>query len=226
MSFLIAAFIIIGSSFFLAPYVMESDLIQAAGDAVDVDWVFVTADVVAYLMLVVTVAFLFLLILAYVVKPLAPSFADKLILRIPIYRDLVLAQGHYTVFYGMGLLVRSGVRMEDTLRLAKESAPPGEVAEDMSRALHAVRHGKPWPQAMHHLHPTDRAALSTSQDREQVSDSIDAVANQYKENYTQRVQQVVPVLQMISALFMTIGGALIFGMIILPMLQMTKGVLM
>jgi general secretion pathway protein F len=79
---------------------------------------------------------------------------------------------------------------------------------------------------MRHLHPTDRAALSTSQDREQVSDSIDAVANQYKESYSSRVQQVVPALKMISALFMTIGGALIFGMIILPMLQMTKGILM
>jgi general secretion pathway protein F len=225
-SFLLAAFIIIGSSLYLAPYVMESDLIQAAGDAVDVDWVFTTADVVAYIMVAVTASFLSLLFLAFVVKPIAPAFADRLILKIPIYRDLVLSQGNYTVFYGMGLLIRSGVRMEDTLRLAKESAPPGEVAEDMGRALNAVRHGKAWPNAMRHLHPTDRAALSTSQDREQVSDSIDAVANQYKESYSSRVQQVVPALKMISALFMTIGGALIFGMIILPMLQMTKGVLM
>lgn len=224
-SFLLAAAIIIGSSFFLAPYVMESDLIKAAGSAVDVDWVFLTADVVAYIMLVVTIGFILLLLLAYVVKPIAPAFADRLILRIPVYRDLILSQGHYTVFYGMGLLIRAGVRMEDTLRLAKESAPPGEVCEDMGRALQAVRHGKSWPKAMRHLHPTDRAALSTSQDREQVSDAIDAVAHQYKEAYSQRVQQVVPVLKMISALFMSIGGALIFGMIILPMLQMTKGVL-
>lgn len=224
-SFMLAALTIIGTSFFLGPYVMESDLIRAAGDSVDVGWVFTLADVVAYLMLFVTMAFVALLALGYVIKPIFPSFADRVILKIPVYRDLVLAQNHYTVFYGMALLVKSGVRMEDTLRLSQETAPAGEVAEDLRRALYAVRHGQSWPLAMKHLHPTDRAALGTSQDREQVGESLDAVALQYKEAYSQRVQQVVPILQMMSALFMTIGGGLIFGMVILPMLQMTKGIL-
>lgn len=224
-SFLIAALTIIGTSFFLGPYVMESDLIRAAGDSVDVSWVFKLADIVAYFMLFVTLAFVGLLALGYVIKPIFPLFADRVILRIPVYRDLVLAQNHYTVFYGMGLLVKSGVRMEDTLRLSQETAPAGEVAEDLRRALQAVRHGQAWPMSMKHLHPTDRAALGTSQDRVQVGDSLDAVALQHKEAYAQRVQQVVPVLQMMSALFMTIGGGLIFGMVILPMLQMTKGIL-
>lgn len=224
-SFLISAVIIIGTSLFLGPYVMESDLIKAAGDEVSVDWVFTAADIVAYLMVVITATFLLLLFLAYIVKPLFPSFADRLILKIPVYRDLVLSQSHYTVFYSMAMLVKSGVRMEDTLRLSHEAAPPGEVALDLRRGLTAVRNGKSWPMAMRNLHPTDRAALSTSQDREQVGQSLDAVANQYKHSYARRVQQVVPVLQMVSALFMSIGGALIFGMVILPMLQMTKGVL-
>ena len=224
-SFLLAALTIIGTSFFLGPYVMESDLIKAAGNSVNVEWVFTLADVVAYLMLIVTLLFVGLLMLGYVIKPIFPRFADRLILKIPVYRDLVLAQNHYTVFYGMALLVKSGVRMEDTLRLSIETAPPGEVAEDLRRALQAVRSGRSWPMAMKYLHPTDRAALSTSQDREQVGDSLGAVACQYKEAYGQRVQQVVPILQMTSALFMTIGGGLIFGMVILPMLQMTKGIL-
>lgn len=224
-SFLLAAAVIIATSFYLGPYVMESDLIKAAGDSVNVDWVFTAADIVAYMMLAVTIAFSSLLGLAYVVKPLFPNFADRLILKIPVYRDLVLAQNHYTVFYGMALLVKSGVRMEDTLRLSHETAPPGEVAADLRRALDAVRNGNSWSKAMKNLHPTDRAALGTSQDREQVSESLDAVAQQYKESYAYRVQQVVPILQLTSALFMSIGGALIFAMVILPMLQMTKGIL-
>jgi general secretion pathway protein F len=224
-SFLLAAVVVLATSMYLGPYVMESDLIKSAGDAVDVDWIFTAADIISYFMLAITVVFMVLLFLAYVVKPLFPAFADRLILKIPVYRDLLLSQSHYTVFYGMALLVKSGVRMEDTLRLSHEAAPPGEVAEDLNRGLNAVRHGQSWPMAMKHLHPTDRAALSTSQDREQVGQSLDAVAVQYREAYAQRVQQVVPVLQMTSALFMSLGGALIFGMVIMPMLQMTKGVL-
>lgn len=224
-SFFISALIIIGTSFYLGPYVMESDLIRAAGDEVDIDWVFTTADVVSYMMLVVVIGFIGLMVLSHIIKPAFPAFADRIILRIPVYRDLILSQNNYTVFYGMGLLAKSGVRMEDTLRLSFEAAPPGEVAEDLKRALHAVRAGQAWPPAMRHLHPTDRAALSTSQDREQVAQSLDAVALQYKESYTRRIQQVVPIMQMISALFMSIGGGLIFGMIILPMLMMTRGIL-
>lgn len=224
-SFLLSAVVVVGTSVFLGPYVMESDLIKAAGDDVNVDWIFKAADIVSYLMVTITALFVALLFLAFVVKPAAPAFADRIILKIPIYRDLLLAQGNYTVFYGMALLVKSGVRMEDTLRLSQEAAPPGEVEEDLKRALNAVRSGKPWPMAMKHLHPTDKAALSTSQDREQVGQSLDAVAKQYQENYAQRVQQVVPMLQMTSALFMSIGGALIFGMVIMPMLQMMQGLL-
>jgi len=224
-SFMLGALTIIGTSLFLGPYVLESDLVKAAGEAVDIGWVFTLADIVAYLMLAVTLALIGLLTLGYVIKPIFPRFADRVILKVPVYRDLVLAQNHYTVFYGMGLLARSGVRMEDTLRLSHETAPAGEVAEDLRRALHAVRNGNPWPLAMKHLHPTDRAALSTSQDREQVGESLDAVALQYKEAYSQRVQQVVPILQVMSALFMTIGGGLVFGMVILPMLQMSRGIL-
>lgn len=224
-SFMLGALTIIGASLYLGPYMMDSDLVKAAGDSVDVGWVFTLADIVAYLMIIVTVAFIGLLVLGYVIKPIFPRFADRVILKVPVYRDLVLAQSHFTVFYGMGLLVKSGVRMEDTLRLSQETAPPGEVAEDLRRALCAVRQGQSWPLAMKHLHPTDRAALSTSQDREQVGESLDAVALQYKEAYSQRVQQVVPTLQVMSALFMTIGGGLIFGMVILPMLQLSRGIL-
>ena len=223
-SFLLSAFIIIGTSMFLGPYVMESDLIRAAGN-VDIDWVFLTADIVALMMGIVTLICLFLLVLAYIIKPLSPSFADRLILKIPVYRDLILSQNNYTVFYGMSLLVKSGVRMEETLKLSYDSAPKGEIADDLKRAYNAVKKGESWPLAMRNLHPTDIAALSVSQDRDQIAISLSSVAKQYKKAYSQRVQQVVPIMQTISALFMTIGGGLIFAMIILPMLMMTDGLL-
>lgn len=224
-SFLLAAAMIIGTAWFVGPYVMESDLIQAAGDSVEVEWVFMVAHVTAGLMGVITAGFVGLLLLAYVVKPVIPRIADKAILRIPIFRDLVLARNHYTVFYGLGLLIHSGVRMEDALNLAAESAPPGEVAADLRRAHGAVRAGKPWATSMHNLHPTDIAALSTSQDKEQIAKALDAVAKQHRDTYTQRIQEVVPGLQLLAAFFMSLGGALLFGMIILPMLQMTQGLL-
>lgn len=224
-SFILASAIILGTSIFLGPYVMESDLIKAAGPSVQVDWVFVVADVLAWIIGAITFIFTFLLLIGYVVKPVAPQAADKIILKIPVFRDLVLARNNYTIFFGMALLVRSGVRMEETLDLTYKSAPKGAIANDVQRAYLAVKSGQSWPKAMHHLHPTDIAALSVSQDREQIAVALSSVAEQYKRLYGERVKQVVPVLQLLSALFMSLGGALIFAMIILPMLQMTSGLM-
>lgn len=222
-SFLVAAITIIGSVFYVGPFVMQTGIIRAAGDSVDVAWVFTLADLVAYALIGITAALLGLIILAFIGRKIAPRPADRLILKIPVYRDLVLSMTHYTIFYGMSLLVKSGVRMEETLQMTQEAAPPGEMAEDLRRAVELVRSGVPWANALQTIHPTDRAALSSSHDREQVAESLDAVAQSFKMTHTERVQQVVPALKMLAALFMALGGALVFGMVMLPSMQASSG---
>lgn len=223
-TFLMSAAMILGTSLYVGPAVVESELMQQGG-GVDIDWVFAIANGLSWFMGVLLFGALGLLSLTYIVKPIAPSISDRIVLKIPIYRDLVLAKNNYTVFHGLGLLIGSGVRMEEGLQLAADAAPRGEVRNDLQRAHRAVRNGKPWAMAMQTLHPTDIAALSTSQDRDQIAKAVQSVARQYRKIYTQRIQEVVPGLQMLSALFMAIAGGLIFGMVILPMLQLTQNLL-
>ena len=223
-TFLMSAAMILGTSLYIGPAVMESELMQQGGD-INIDWVFTIAHGLSWFMGALLLLAVTLLSLTYIVKPVAPSFSDRVVLKIPIYRDLVLAKNNYTVFHGLGLLIGSGVRMEEALVLSAEAAPRGEVKNDLERGHRAVRNGKPWAMAMQTLHPTDIAALSTSQDREQIAKAVQAVARQYKKIYTQRIQEVVPGLQLLSALFMAIAGGLIFGMVILPMLQLTQNLL-
>lgn len=224
-TFLLSIGLILGTTFFIGPAVLESQLFKQTPGEVDVDWVFMIGYWVSGLMIFILAVTLGLLGLRYILKPLAPGFADRIIVKIPIYRDLVLAKNNYTIFHSLGLLINSGVRIEEALKLAYEAAPKGEVKNDLSRATNAVRNGKSWPMAMKTLHPTDIAALSTAQDREQTARSVNAVAKQYRNIYTQRIQEVVPGLQLLAALFMAIGGGLIFAMVILPMLLLTQNLL-
>lgn len=224
-TFFTAAALTIGTAFFVGPWMLDSQLMQQAGDAIDIDWAYYTAYVLASLMIVMVVGVGGLLSLTYLVKPVAPGFSDRIVLKIPIYRDLVLAKNNYTVLHGLGLLIESGVRMEDALRLAAESAPRGEVRADLERAYRAIRTGSPWASVMNTLHPTDIAALSTAQNKEQIANAFQAVAGQFRKTYVQRVQDVVPGMQLLSALFMSIAGGLLFALIILPMLQLTQALI-
>ncbi len=164
-----------------------------------------------------------LMLLGSIGRRIAPEGADKLILRIPFYKDLVLAKNNYIVLYGLALLIRSGVRAEEALRLSAESAPKGALRADLVRAMDAVKTGRPWPKVMNTLHATDKASLMCATDREQVAETLDALANQYRSLYAQRLGMFVPVLNLVAALLLSLSGGLLFAQSILPMLMATQG---
>ena len=91
--------------------------------------------------------------------------------------------------------------------------------------MSAVKTGKPWPRAMETLHPTDKAALMSATDREQVAGTLDTLATQYRELYGQRLASFVPVVNLLAALFLSIAGGLLFGQSILPMLMASQGMM-
>lgn len=222
IGFFVAGFVTVGSSLYVGPKILESDLIKSA-KGVNVDWILTAGNIIGWIMAVVMLIAVMLGLLAFVGKKILPVQADKLILKIPFYKDLVLSRNNFIVLYGLALLIKSGVRTEEALRLSGESAPKGALRTDLVNATKAVRTGKPWPRVMETLHPTDKAALLCAVDREQVYNTLDTLANQYREIYAQRLASFVPAMQLVSALFLSLGGAVLFGASILPILQAANG---
>lgn len=226
-SFIGAGLMTVGSTLYVGPKIMDSDLIKAANKdgAVNIDWINDVAFFVGYLMAALMVAGLLFWLLASVGRSVMPVKADQLILRVPFYKDLVLARNNFVVLYGLALLIKSGVRTEEALRLSAESAPKGALKADLNAAMAAVKTGRQWPKTMQTLHPTDKAALMSATDREQVASTLDTLANQYRELYAQRLGSFVPIINLLAALFMSIAGGLLFGQSILPMLMATQGLM-
>lgn len=227
MSFIGAGVMTLVSTLYVGPKIMESDLIKAANKngAVNIDFVNNIAYAVGYLMGALLILGLLFAVLGTVGRQVAPVAADRAIMKIPYYKDLVLARNNFIVLYGLALLIKSGVRIEESLRLSAAGAPRGALRADLNAAMDAVRTGKPWPQAMKTLHPTDKAALLSATDREQIAATLSALADQYRELYGQRLASFVPALNLLAAMFLSIAGGLIFGQSILPMLQATQGLL-
>ena len=226
-SFIGAGLMTIGSTLYVGPKIMESDLIKAANKdgAVNIDWINDIAFAVGYVMATLMFVGVLFWLLASVGRSVMPVKADKIILRVPFYKDLVLARNNFVVLYGLALLIKSGVRTEEALRLAAESAPKGALKADLTAAMTAVKTGRQWPKTMQTLHPTDKAALMSATDREQVASTLDTLANQYRELYAQRLGSFVPIINLLAALFMSIAGGLLFGQSILPMLMATQGLM-
>lgn len=215
------------STLYAGPKIMNSPLIKASNKdgSVNIDWINDVALYTGAIMAVMMVIGVTLMLLASVGRLVMPTGADKLILKVPFYKDLVLAKNNFIVLYGLALLIRSGVRVEEALRLTAEGAPKGALKSDLVAATTAVRTGRPWPAVMKTMHPTDKAALSCATDREQIAATLSTLANQYRTLYAQRLASFVPALQMVAALFLSISGGLIFGQTVLPMLMASKAML-
>ncbi|WP_415912650.1 type II secretion system F family protein [Neptuniibacter sp. QD37_11] len=218
--------IVFGTTMYFGPMIMDSDLVKIGGDDMKVGWALILGDYLEIAAIVVLTVLVSLWLLGNLGKKINARLADKLILKIPFYKDLALAKNNYTVLYGLAMLAHSGVSMEAALKLSADSAPKGALKDDLMAATGAVKVGKPWAMAMKTLHPTDKAALSTSEDREQIARTLEALSYQYRALYGQRVSTLAPVLQAVAMLFLIAAGAVLFGQTVMPILKLAGGGLM
>jgi general secretion pathway protein F len=224
--FLFAAVSVVASTVYVAPAIMDSPIMKQATTKgnLNFDWILLTGNIIGYLMGAVLLIGLFLWLFSFVGRRIAPARADKIILKIPFYKDLVLAKNNFVVFYGLSLLVGSGVRIEESLRLSAEAAPKGALRRDLQNAYTAVRAGKPWSATMETLHPTDKASLICATDREQVASTLKTLSDQYRQLYGQRLGVLVPVLQTLAGIFLTLAGGVLFATSTLPVLMAAQNI--
>lgn len=216
---LFSAVLIIGTKYFFLPWFMGSQFYQMTAKSIDLSLIDAITNVTTVLMIIIVTIMIALLGLGTMGRRIAPSFSDKIIMKIPFYKDLILAKNNYTTLFGLALLVGSGVPMEYGLELSARTASKGSLKDDLMRAVTAIKKGQPWAQVMKTLHPTDKAALSVSVDREQISNTLNALSYQYRESYATVIGSLAPTLQLISAIFMILAGGILFGYTMLPVLQ-------
>lgn len=224
--FIFAGLTIVASTLYGTQMIMESQLMSTLDEqAIDFAWINTAASVIGWVMATLMAIGGFMVGLAFIGRKITPVKADEVILRIPYYKDLVLARNNYITLYGLGLLLKSGVRMEEALSLTAKGSPRGALRRDLEGAAQAVRNGRPWARALRTFHPTDRAALLSAVDREQIANTFDHLARQYRDLYAQRLASFVPLLNLISALFLSIAGLILFGQLILPMMAASTSML-
>lgn len=221
-NFFLAAAIMIVTSWYLGPMVRGTDLLRSAGSAVDTEAVTLVADIATLTVIVLSLLLTAMIALATIGRRAWPVTSDRIISWIPLYRSVAQGRDTYIVLYKMSLLIRSGVAIDRTLALIAESGVPGAMRRDLTAARAWVKAGRPWPEALRLLPAVDRASLAAAEDRVEIARTLNALALQYKDLYIHNLNLITPVLKSVSVVFLGIAAAVLFGLTVLPMFQVTN----
>jgi general secretion pathway protein F len=209
--------------YYFAPMILENPMIKN-NKAIDVTMASIFSHVLLWVIGIKLAIFTAFLLLGTVVRAAVPNTADAIILRIPQYKDLVLSRQNYVTLYKLGLMVGSGMTTEDTLRFTEFEAPKGALKTDLKRARRFLEEGKPWPNALDSLHPTDRAALASATDNRDQAKTLNALAKQYRDLYIGKVNSFGPAIEFTSALYLVAATVSLICLTVIPTMQLTASI--
>lgn len=222
-NFVIGALLILGTTYWFAPYFMSSSFMQAAESSPEMVLIMAFANVLGAIIAVVMAFVLFLFVVTFVLKPVRPALADKIILKLPIYRELALSQSHFVVFYTLSRLCDSGTPLDVSFKVVIQSAPRGAIRNDLMKALEALELGNDrWALEMESMNPIDKASLTTSRNIKDVVRSIRNVADGKKNDYARTTRRIVPILETLGYLLMACAGFLLFLITTIPTLTVMQ----
>ena len=222
-TYILACLLILGTAWGFTPWFLGLPFMQAAGGS-EIQWLTSAIDISAWFVLATFILVIAFLLMVFVFKPMAPLFIDKIIVRLPLFRDLVMNQNHYITFLTLSRLIQEGVRLEGAFDVVMDTTAEGELKQDLRRAQDALHRGDPqWGATMKYLDPTDRAALATAREREQIARALKAVADMKKATYSSILKMVVPALQTFAYFLMAWAGFLIFAISTIPAMEMLTG---
>lgn len=201
---IIATISIFACPLWLTPYLQESQLFQLTNETIEWGWLdnlsYITGAFTLGLMLIG----LFLFFLIGVGQRLFPEVSDKIVMKLPYLKDIVFTRDNFISLYRFSLMVKAGVSMEEALDTTWRDTRKGALKDDLNRALHNVKTGRPWAEGFRTVHPTDKAALSMASDKERLGEILEQVADQNRAVYIRRLEVLQPVMAGISGMSMIV----------------------
>ena len=220
----VALALLLVNQYKVVPDMFESEIMKMAKDTDFSLWKNIGLYFIG-LQSVVIAILLFLVALGTIGRRIAPDRVDALILKIPIMRDIVISQDNFIGLYRLSLLIQAGIPINEALTSCAESTRPGALREDFKRAVKGMSRGEKWAKFMMTLHPTDRAALLLMPDADELAKNLSYMAEQAKALYLQRLNVVAPIMNIVSAIMMSVAGFIILIVTTIPQLILVQDIM-
>lgn len=216
-AFIIAAIVIFVVMFYVMPWMKDSSMMKSMN--VDISWLDPFGNSALYSMSFFFIMFAFFTLLGTAGRAIAADAADSLIVRIPMYKDLVLAKMNYVTIYQLSRLIEKGIPLKVALTRTSENTGKGKLRSNLVTAIEYMNDGKEWSDAMETFTALDRAGLKASTDSKKISRTLRDLSIQYKNTYSRAVERIATTLFFIGMIYLGVAALLLFAYTTLPVLE-------
>lgn len=216
-AFMLAAIVVFIVMFYVKPWMDESPLLKSMN--VDTAWLDPFGNATLYSMGFFFTIFISFTLLGTAGRAIAADLADSLIVKIPLYKDLVLAKMNFVTIYQLSRLIEKGIPLKVALQKTTENTNPGKLKSNLDAAIDNLNNGKEWSDAMETFSPMDRAGLRASTDAIKISRTLRDLSTQYKNTYKMAVERVATTLFFIGMLYLGVAALLLFAYTTMPVLE-------
>ncbi len=223
VAFYTAGAVLIGSTYWVSPMVTNNPIFRQTGKF-DFRWTH-TLGVDSIIVLgAILAALTGLIILASAGRGAMPLLAERIISKIPIYRDLVMAPGIRSAMHRLALLAQQGIPVESALKLVAADTPRGLLRKNFDDALKAIHKGLGWANSLTLLHPTDRAALTTSVNKSDTARSLASIAENAAKVHIKMIALFGPTLSTIAAVSVITAIIIAFVQTVIPAMDLMSAI--
>ena len=153
-----------------------------------------------------------------------PIVTDRIILYIPVLREVMLLRDNFLACYQVGVLVEKGIELRSAIEQVEKSLVDGALKTDFKRVLDLMTKGTPdWQKGFYSFSDLDRALLMSAGSSKEVAQVFQAQADQFLLNHRRGIKWLSKWHIVISAIF---GLILIYALTIIMFLPAAGGLQM
>lgn len=218
--FLFACFVILASRFWFVPYVYEEHLSSIIKNF-DLTPINTFTDIV----IVTVFFFLFFMFGLYFLRIFGRTinavYTDKIISKVPLYRDLVLSKFNYITIYQLSKLIDKNIPLDISLKRTTENMPKGKLKNDFKEALKNLQEGRNWVEACSTFNEMDRAALTAAAniDNDKTARILKELSYDYKMKYKSVIKVMNSFFYWLTITYLSLAIVILFLYTSLPALS-------
>ncbi|MFA6823462.1 MAG: type II secretion system F family protein, partial [Geobacter sp.] len=144
---------------------------------------------------------------------------EKLLLTVPLIKELFFYQGFYVAFFSMAKLMETGIQLTPALEIVQDTSRVIAIRTEFDNALRKIKEGESFSYGFSCLNPIEKTMLDVAQNSNRVTENLSLVADRFYRGYMEKVKALGPRVYAFALIF---AGGIFLLMIMGIMIPYSK----
>lgn len=126
---------------------------------------------------------------------------EKLLLSVPLIRELFFYQGFYVAFFSMAKLMETGIQLTPALEIVQDTSRTIAIRTEFDNAIKKVKEGESFSYGFTCLNPIEKTMLDVAQNSNRVTENLGLVADRFYRGYMEKVKALGPKVYAFALIF-------------------------